>query len=154
MTDHVPRSEIIHASCVAIGAGDAVRAVLIAGRSGAGKSDLALRLIDRGAILVSDDYTVVRRVEAQLVAGAPATIAGRIEVRGLGILKLPARAEAPVALLVALDEAVPRLPDQPWASRVIAGISVPVIALAGLEASAPLKVELALRAIEEEGVLV
>jgi hypothetical protein len=153
MIDPVRRSEIIHASCVAIGAGDAGRAVLIVGRSGAGKSDLALRLIDRGATLVSDDYTVVQRVEGRLIASAPATIAGRIEVRGLGILRFPTRPEAPVALLVMLGEAVPRLPDQPWPSRPIAGLSVPVIALAGLEASAPLKVELALRAIEEEGLL-
>ena len=65
--------ETVHTSCVAIGG----RAVLIGGRSGKGKSDLALRLIDRGAALVSDDYTFVRRVEGRLLASAPDTITGR-----------------------------------------------------------------------------
>ena len=69
---------LVHASCVAIGG----RAILLAGPPGAGKSDLALRLIDRGARLGSDDYTELRRVEGRLLARAPATIAGKIEVQG------------------------------------------------------------------------
>ena len=69
--------ETIHASTVAIEG----RAVMIVGPSGAGKSDLALRLIDRGATLVADDYTNLSRDGDTLVASAPATIAGRIEVR-------------------------------------------------------------------------
>jgi serine kinase of HPr protein (carbohydrate metabolism regulator) len=150
MNDLAPLSETIHATCVAIGAAEHARAVLIAGRPGAGKSDLALRLIDRGAALVSDDYTVVRRSDGRLLASAPATIAGRIEVRGLGILATRALAEAPVALFVTLDEAVPRMPDRPLPSRRLAGVAVPTVALAGLEASAPIKVELALRALEDE----
>ena len=64
-------SETVHTSCVAIDG----RAVLIGGRSGRGKSDLALRLIDRGAALVSDDYTLVKRVTGRLLAAAPPTIA-------------------------------------------------------------------------------
>ena len=63
-------SETLHVSCVAKDG----RAILIAGRSGAGKSDLALRLIDRGAHLVSDDYTVVKRVAGRLVACPPRNI--------------------------------------------------------------------------------
>jgi len=133
-------SETIHASCVAVGG----RAVLLAGRSGAGKSDLALRLIDRGAVLVSDDYTLVRRTAAGLLASPPATIAGQIEVRGLGVLPLPYLAEAPVALLIDLDQPVSRMPADPLQSRLIAGVAVPLLALAALEASAPYKVELAL----------
>jgi hypothetical protein len=100
-------SETLHASCVAIDG----RAVLISGRSGAGKSDLALRLIDRGAVLVSDDYTIVRRVSGQLLARAPANIEGRMEVRGLGILPFPSISDVPVVLLVDLNLDVVRLPE-------------------------------------------
>jgi len=132
-------SETVHASCVAIGG----RGVLIGGRAGRGKSDLALRLIDRGAALVSDDYTFVRRVEGRLLAGAPATIAGKIELRGVGILELPAERDVPVALFVDLDADAQRLP-QGDETRAVAGVALPVVGLAGLEASAPIKVEAAL----------
>jgi serine kinase of HPr protein (carbohydrate metabolism regulator) len=133
-------SETIHASSVAIGG----RAVLISGRSGSGKSDLALRLIDRGGTLVSDDYTLVRRVSGRLLASAPPTIAGKIEVRGIGIVELPAAADVPVCLFVDLDRPVQRLPELDE-KRVIAGVQVPTIGLAALEASAPIKLEQALK---------
>lgn len=133
-------SETVHASAVAI----AGRAVLIAGRSGQGKSDLTLRLIDRGAALVSDDYTVVRRVDGRLVATPPANIAGKIEVRGVGLLELPHEADVPVGLIIDLDVAVERLPEE-LERRMLAGVAVPVLGLAALEASAPIKVEAALR---------
>jgi len=142
MIARAPSSETVHASCVAIGG----RGVLLAGRSGAGKSDLALRLIDRGAALVSDDYTLVRNAGGRLIGSAPAAIAGRIEVRGIGIVPMGHLAEAPLALLVVLDEAVERMPAEPLERRAIAGGTLPVIALAGLESTAPIKVELALRA--------
>ena len=132
-------SETLHASCVSRGG----RAVLIAGRSGAGKSDLALRLIDRGAKLVSDDYTLVRRIDGRLVASAPGTIAGKMEVRGLGILTLPTASDQPVSLFVDLDRDVDRLPAPDRTIR-IAGVDVPAMAANGLEASAPIKIELAL----------
>lgn len=135
-------SERIHATCVAIGG----RAVLLCGASGAGKSDLALRLIDRGAELVSDDQVLLTRDGDTLRASPPATIAGKIEVRGLGILAMPHRTAMPVSLLVQLDDPITRMPLDAR-SRTFAGIDVPVIALAALEASAPIKVELALRDI-------
>src|SRR5688572_18237664 len=99
MTQAANSSETLHASCVAIGG----NAVLLHGRSGCGKSDLALRLIDRGAKLVSDDYTVLTRVNDRLLASPPPTIAGRIEVRGIGIVDLPHIADVEVRMLVALD---------------------------------------------------
>lgn len=135
-------AETLHASCVAIDG----RAVLIEGLSGTGKSDLALRLIDRGAVLVSDDYTIVRRMGARLLASAPQTIAGRIEVRGIGIVAMPHADDLPVALIVGLGEPVARLPEEGLA-RMIAGVAVPRVTLAGTEASAPIKVELALGAV-------
>lgn len=139
-------SETLHASCVAIDG----RAVLVEGRSGEGKSDLALRLIDRGAMLVADDYTICTRRDGLLHAAAPATIAGRIEVRGIGVIPMPHAESAPIALLVTIFDDPPRMPDLPQQRR-IAGVDVPVVALPALEPSAPIKVELALRHLKELG---
>jgi serine kinase of HPr protein (carbohydrate metabolism regulator) len=136
-------SDRIHASCVAIRG----RAVLIAGRSGSGKSDLALRLIDRGAVLVSDDYTQLDRDGETLVASPPATIAGKIEIYGVGIVAMPFAKSASVGLMVVVDEDPVRLPTPPEV-RKIAGVEIPVIALAALEPSAPIKVEWAMRALD------
>lgn len=135
-------SETLHATTIAIDG----RAVLIEGVSGAGKSDLALRLIDRGAVLVSDDYTHIRRHEGRLTALPPANIAGKIEVRGVGIVETPHIAEAPVALIVALGEPAARLPEQ-GQMRSVLGVDIPWLALNGHEASAPIKVEMALARI-------
>jgi serine kinase of HPr protein (carbohydrate metabolism regulator) len=119
------------------------RAVLIAGRSGAGKSDLALRLIDRGAVLISDDYTFVRRSGGQAFASAPERIAGKIELRGVGIVEMESVQDVPVALYVDLSGEPVRLPE---AERIaVAGIPIPSVALDGHHVSAPLKVEAALR---------
>jgi serine kinase of HPr protein (carbohydrate metabolism regulator) len=132
-------SETLHVSCVAKDG----RAVLISGRSGSGKSDLALRLIDRGAILVSDDYTMVRRVSGRLLARAPDNIEGKIEVRGVGVLEFDTVSDVPVCLFVDLERDVERLPPEGENIR-IAGVDVPLIAANALEASAPVKVEAAL----------
>lgn len=135
-------SETLHASCVSKDG----RAILISGRSGAGKSDLALRLIDRGATLVSDDYTVVRRVNGSVEARPPETIQGKMEIRGLGVIDLAWEENVPVGLLVDLDGPVERLPLEKGVVR-IAGVDVPSFALNALEPSAPIKVEAALRLI-------
>jgi serine kinase of HPr protein (carbohydrate metabolism regulator) len=139
-------SETVHASCISIGG----RAVLIGGRSGKGKSDLALRLIDRGAALVSDDYTLVQRREGRLIAAAPETIAGKIELRGVGILEYPAVRDIPIALFVDLDLDAARLPDTDE-KRLVAGVPLPVIGLSAQEPSAPIKVEAALRLLGLDG---
>jgi serine kinase of HPr protein (carbohydrate metabolism regulator) len=135
-------SETLHATSVAIDG----RVVLLCGPSGAGKSDLALRLIDRGAILVSDDYSLIKRIDGRLLATAPDTIRGKMEVRGLGIVAMPVVEDAPVALLADLFDKVDRMPLTPF-HRAIAGIDVPVVKIAPFEASAPIKVELALKAL-------
>jgi serine kinase of HPr protein (carbohydrate metabolism regulator) len=134
-----PSSEMLHASTVAIDG----QAVLIAGVSGSGKSDLALRLIDRGATLVSDDYTLLTRVGAVLMASSPATIKGKLEVRGIGILDCDSHDSVPAGLIVRLDEPPVRMPEDDVQN--IIGVAIPVVALAAFEASTPIKVELALR---------
>ncbi|MCH9000639.1 MAG: RNase adapter RapZ [Proteobacteria bacterium] len=140
---------LVHATCVAIDGADGPLGVLLRGPPGAGKSDLALRLIDRGARLVADDQCELRCQDgaagARLVARAPASIAGVLEVRGLGIMEVPSLAEAPVALVVDLvdPDEVERLPTD--AAEEILGLELPRIALNAFEAAAPAKLHLALR---------
>ena len=117
--------------------------MVIEGPSGAGKSDLALRLIDRGAVLVSDDRTRVERDGQALVAHAPERMTGRMEVRGLGVARTPHVAAAPVALVVRLGDEEERLP--PRRERALAGASVREVVIDPRRASAPIKVEWALR---------
>ena len=132
-------SETVHASSVAMDG----RAVLITGPSGSGKSDLSLRLLDRGFILVSDDQTIVRRDGNRLIATAPANIAGKLEVRGIGIVEMAHAADVPVALMVELTSDIQRLPDDSR-ERPVLGVSIPLVSVDALTASAPSKVALAL----------
>ena len=132
-------SETIHASTVAIDG----RAVLITGPSGSGKSDLALRLLDRGFALVSDDQTIVRKNGARLTASAPPTIRGKLEIRGVGIVDMDPVDDQPVALIVELTSDIQRLPDDSR-ERPLMGISVPLISVDAMAASAASKVALAL----------
>lgn len=132
-------SENLHASSVALDG----RAVLICGPSGSGKSDLALRMLDRGFILVSDDRTMVRKEGARLIASAPPTIRGKLEIRGMGIFEMETVSDVPVALIVELTSDIQRLPDDSR-TRLILGTGVPLISVDALTASAPSKVSLAL----------
>jgi serine kinase of HPr protein (carbohydrate metabolism regulator) len=132
---------LVHATTVAIDG----KAVLLRGASGAGKSDLGLRLIDAGAILVADDQSELRRVGPSILVRAPYTILGLLEVRGLGIVRLAPLSDAPLALIADL---IP--PDQverhPFArNESILGVDVRVVAIAPFEASAPAKLRAALR---------
>jgi len=131
--------ETIHATTVASGG----RALLITGPSGSGKSDLALRLIDRGFTLVSDDQTVVTRRDDRLVASAPATIAGKLEVRGVGIVDMQNTEGVPVALLVELTSEIQRLPEE-GRGRPILDVPIPLISIDATTASAAAKVVIGL----------
>jgi serine kinase of HPr protein (carbohydrate metabolism regulator) len=132
-------AETVHASTVAIDG----RAVLITGPSGSGKSDLALRLLDRGFNLVSDDRTLVKRAGDRLIASAPPNIAGKLEVRGIGIIDMEAIGDVPISLLVELDSDIQRLPDDDRRRQVL-GVPLPIVNIDALQASAPSKVALAL----------
>lgn len=104
-------ASFLHGSCAAWENG----AVLLTGLSGSGKSDLLLRLVDAGFDLVADDQVVISpTTHAEYIASPPPTLAGLIEVRGLGILRLPYREAIPLRLHVALDFSpqTPRLPPE------------------------------------------
>ncbi len=121
----------IHATCVARRG----QGLLLLGPSGAGKSDLALRLIGRGFVLVADD-----RVDLEGVAASPpARLAGLMEVRGVGIVRMPHEAPVPVVLALDLAMAPERLP----APRVHPGTGVTLLALDPFAPSAPDKAALA-----------
>lgn len=132
-------SETLHATTVAKNG----RAVVIAGRSGSGKSDLALRLLDCGFALVSDDQTYLRVIDGKLIAAAPPAIRGKLEVRGIGIVDVESIDDVAVCLVVEIASAIERLPDE-GRERLILGIGVPVVSIDALNASAPAKLAIAL----------
>jgi serine kinase of HPr protein (carbohydrate metabolism regulator) len=132
---------LLHATCVAVDG----RGVLLRGPSGAGKSDLALRLIDDGGVLVGDDYCTVEAASGGLVAKAAANIAGKLEVRGYGIVDFPTAPVSPVALVVDLMPAqdIPRLPETTHC--IIDGVSVAWMCIDPTAASAAARVRLAVK---------
>jgi len=134
----------LHATCVAIGE----HGVLITGPSGSGKSDLALRLIDDGARLVADDLTTVRAEDGMLVALAPPRLAGKIEVRGIGILPVPSAPRIRLSIEVSLAPSaeIERLAEPETTDYL--GVSLPRYAIDPFTASAAAKVRLALAALD------
>jgi serine kinase of HPr protein (carbohydrate metabolism regulator) len=140
----------VHATSVALRSKGRWQGVLLRGPSGAGKSDLALRLVQAGGRLVSDDQTHVAVKGRKLIATAPQALAGLIEVRGVGIVKLARgqlAAQAPLVLTIDLvpPEKVERLPEH--TQEMLLGMKMPVLALAPFEASAVVKLHLALAQI-------
>lgn len=143
------RTELVHGTALALGE----NAALIRGASGSGKSDLALRCIAAPPLahnplraeLIADDQVCLTLRDGVIEASPPATIAGRIEVRGLGIVSLPYRAAARLALVVDLvpPSEVPRFPLEP-ASATYLGMTLPALRLSAFEASAAVKLILAL----------
>ena len=117
--------------------------MLITGPSGSGKSDLALRLLDRGFRLVSDDQTIVKLDGHRLLASPPPTIAGKLEIRGIGIVEVDNVDDVPIALMVDLSADIERMPEE-GRTRPILGVDVPLVSLDAMTASAPSKVAVAL----------
>ncbi|MCW8834937.1 MAG: HPr kinase/phosphatase C-terminal domain-containing protein [Rhodospirillales bacterium] len=140
----------IHGTCILIeGIG-----VVLRGPPGCGKSDLALRLIDGGARLVADDRVDLDLKEDWVCATPPSTLAGRMEIRGIGIVEIRHVHEAPVGLIVDLvpSDEVERLPNP--ASAEILGHILPLVRLNPFEASAPAKVRVAARVVDGAAGLV
>lgn len=149
MTDRSPRPSI-HASTVLVGAGG----VLIRGPAGSGKSRLALELLLAAqsgrlafARLVADDRTHVEAVNGRLLARPPAAIAGLLEVRGLGLRRLPYEAVAQVSLVVDLSSPAERLPLPDHRETEIEGIKLPRLAIPSGQ-DAFLEVEAALDTVD------
>lgn len=114
--------ETLHASCVAWEG----RALLILGASGAGKSSLALELVALGAALVADDRVALRREGERVIAAPPPALAGMIEARGLGLLRMPHLSAAAVTLALDLDGVeTARMP--PRRTTLLLGAAVPFI---------------------------
>jgi serine kinase of HPr protein (carbohydrate metabolism regulator) len=134
------KNTLLHASCVSI----ENRALLIMGESGSGKSDLALRLIEQGAELVADDYVEISLRDNALFSSPPTRIAGVIEARGVGILKLPYASDVVIKLAVKLvaREAVERLPEPQFFDCL--GYKLPLLCLHGFDASATAKIRFAM----------
>ena len=143
---------LIHGTCLAIGG----EGVLLVGKPGSGKSDLALRLIDQGglgltgtrrvAALVADDQVAIRKVDGQLIASAPPALKGKLEIRGLGIAELAVVDEARLRLAVRLTPAaeIERMPDLVAARMDLLGVALPLILLDPQAASAPARLRAAL----------
>ncbi|GBE44711.1 HPr kinase/phosphorylase [bacterium BMS3Bbin10] len=142
---------LVHGTCIAMSASGA----LLRGAPGSGKSDLALRFISlfgvadggiQGACLVADDQVLLSREGRGLVARSPETIAGRLEVRGVGIVEVPHCERTPLTLVVDLVAAgdVPRMPPDPLPREDILGVQTPVVKLNPFEISSPVKLKLVL----------
>lgn len=131
----------IHATCISIGG----KGVLLLGDSGSGKSDVALRLIDGGALLVADDRVDVARHKNSLAAAPPKNIAGKMEARGVGILTLPYAEHVPLKLAVSLvaRDKVERLPDAQFFDCL--GVKLPLLSLYPFDESSCAKIRLALQ---------
>ena len=141
---------ILHAGLIALRLGGRWRGVLIEGPSGAGKSDLALRALSLGARLVADDRVLAWTDQGRLFGRAPETLAGLLEMRGLGIAPVEALPYAGIDLIIACapdPAAIERLPDPETAERL--GVALPLRRLWPFEPAAPLKL---IAALERVGV--
>lgn len=149
------KSTVLHGTAVQLlGARFEPSAVLLRGLSGAGKSDLAARLIDAGGLLISDDQVGLQRRQDKIFADCVESIRGLLEMRGVGLLSYPVADATRLRLVVDLvkKEDVPRLPD--WDELEILGVAVPRIKLCAFEISAALKVMRAMEVVHDPSIVV
>ncbi len=135
---------LLHASCVDINH----KGILLLGPSGSGKSDISLRLINLGGVLVSDDQVELQSRNGFLQASPPATIRGLLEVRGIGIIKIPFCSVSLIHLAVKLvpSQEVERMPEKQFYK--ILGHQIPLLSLCAFESSTPEKIKTFLNHIE------
>ena len=139
--------ELVHGVAVALHGPQGWTGVLLVGPSGAGKSDVALRLIEAGARLVADDAVHLRRHGGRLHAACPPSIAGLIEVRGLGPAPVPSRPTVRLTLVVdCRGEPPERLPEPEFWSRL--GLDLPLIRVDARAPSAAATIRLAARRLQ------
>lgn len=146
-------SELVHATAIALRTGGKWRAAIVRGASGAGKSDLALRclatppsaLLRTDVALVADDQVRIVRGGTSLRVSCPPALRGKLEVRGIGIIEISSVDDAELALVVDLAPRpdVPRFPDPPPRCMIM-GIAVPRLVVSAFEASAHMKLLIAL----------
>ncbi len=132
-------NQSIHGTAVAIGDD----AVLIMGASGSGKSDLALRLIDRGAKLIADDYIAIKGDGNSPILVQTEHHIDAIEIRGLGIIEMKCVNNIALKLIIQLSDNYERMPA-PLPLISIGPYNIPSLKIAALEASTPIKIEQAL----------
>lgn len=142
--DHRDAPVNIHGTALVIGE----LGILITGRSGAGKSRLAMELMqaarwrDRFSALIGDDRVILQRIGGRVIAGVPGSIGGLIELRGAGILERPYLPRAVLHLAVAVGGPEPdrRLPDTDAVCQPLAGVKLPLLHLVPGQLPDPLEV--------------
>ena len=150
-----PSKIVLHGTAVLMkGAGFEPAAVLIRGLSGAGKSDLAFRLIEAGAELICDDQVELEKRQEKVFAGSVSAIEGLLEVRGIGLVRYDVAPQSRLRLVVDLvkREDVPRLPEAETIE--ILDIEIPRLRLHGFDGSTPLKVAKALEVLQRPSLVV
>ena len=137
----------LHATCIAI----KQNGILLLGKSGAGKSDLALRLIEnKNAILVADDRVDIKKIDNKIFALPPHTIKGLLELRGIGIIKVSYLEQCDIKLAVNLVDdikQIERMPENKFYE--IQQVKIPMIDIYPFEVSATDKIVIKLKAILE-----
>ena len=123
--------------------------ILITGDSGSGKSDLALRLIDSGATLISDDITFCEKKIDRIILSCPSQTKGLLEVREVGIITVPFVEQIKLKMIVKLmNKELERLPRNKFSKLL--GINIPLLTINGNNTSSVIKVKVKLNEINEK----
>lgn len=141
VTEHLTNTATDHGTAVLTGG----KGILLRGRSGSGKSSLALRLLDDAlflgipAFLVADDRVILVREGERVMITAVDSLRGLLEVRGLGLIEVDSVQKAPLDLVVDLvaPQAIERYPEKDDLSTIVEGVSLPRLAIAELNPDGP-----------------
>ena len=131
---------IIHSTAISLN-GDGI---LIKGPSGSGKTDLALRLIESGGKLISDDQVIIKRKAKRLFLSSPKELNGLMQLSGIGIVKVDYVQNIPLELVVKLQPYKNLDPFPINKEEIIKDLSIPVLSLYSFAVSATAKIKIAL----------